>query len=393
MEENVSLTDAIMTDILPKDIFQDFDFGNISEEDKQTLIQNAEDANIGTRACLEITVTLYGKAFSFANKLYSHNQNGIYQNYVRALGFSISTAKRILKCYEEYHNRPNKVLYDKNGNERGFFELGAHKIRAISSLPERIKEQVYEDSANIFDLNVKQVDALVRKAKETGDYSEELVEEIRKKDEKIANSEQQQKQLQQEKEQKDNEIAELKAKIQELEQIKVQPVEKVEPEIVEKIVEVEKVVEKEVIPEKLKAELETYKKLAQENKNNIPDYVLDELDTLRKTVSEQDEKLKDAKRTVEAIATQQNSKFGTQNIDWSLLGNVVNSFLSKSSEYTYMKEAFSNESGKNKSFVKSQVDRIENWVVDMKRMMNVDLTIGNAIYIENNQTEIIEEDN
>ena len=379
MEENVSLTDAIMTDILPKDIFQDFDFGNISEEDKQTLIQNAEDANIGTRACLEITVTLYGKAFSFANKLYSHNQNGIYQNYVRALGFSISTAKRILKCYEEYHNRPNKVLYDKNGNERGFFELGAHKIRAISSLPERIKEQVYEDSANIFDLNVKQVDALVRKAKETGDYSEELVEEIRKKDEKIANSEQQQKQLQQEKEQKDNEIAELKAKIQELEQIKVQPVGKVEPEIVEKIVEVEKVVEKEVIPERVQEELKTLKQLVKE-KNEIPEHIKNELFSLRQQIAEKDSLLNDAKNTVEAIATATNSKFGTQKVDWNLLGDIISHFLGGASEYTYMGNVYKEESSNKKEYIKTQVNKIEQWLLQMKQMMNENLTIGNTIY-------------
>lgn len=261
-------------------------------------------------------------------------------------------------------------------------KINVEKLASLDKLSPELQKEVIEKFP-LDRMNKKEVAELSKKIKEIGEVNEQLIEDVNQRNQEIKN-------LQQTEYQKDQEIQQLKAKIQELETQKIQSNSQTEPEVVEKIIEVEKVVEKEVVPEKLKAELESYKKLAQDNKNNIPDYILDELDTLRKTVNEKNEQLEDAKRTVEAIATQQNSKFGTQNIDWGLLGNVINNFLSKASEYTYMKEAFSVEDGKSKNFVKTQVDRIEKWVIEMKRMMNVDLCIGNTIYVEDTNVEVME---
>lgn len=386
MENNVSLVDSVMNDILPSNKYEQFDYGDeITNEQRQILIEDAKNAAIGRNACLEIMVSLYGKAIKHANEFYGHKKTGKYHEYVTVvLELSISTATRILKCYEEYHSHPNKKLYDKEGNERGILDLGAHKVRAISSLPENIKEQVYENSSELFEMNVKEVNEFVKKVKETGEYNEDLLNEIRQKDDKIKTKEAEAQQLQEEKDKKDQEIAELKAKLQEMEE-NFQPVEKVEPEVVEKIVEVEKVVEveKEVVPEDIKEELETLRKIAKE-RNEIPEHIKNELFSLREQVAEKDALLNDAKDTVEAIATATNSKFGTQKVDWNLLGDIVSHFLGGASEYSYMETAYKEESIQKKNYVKTQVDKIEKWVLQMKQMMNESLTIGNVIYSDIN---------
>lgn len=363
MEENISLAEAVINDILPSNKYEQFDYGNcITNEQKQILIEDAKNAAVGRNACLEIMVSLYGRAIKHANDFYGKNGYGFYQNYVKVcLELSISTAKRILKCYEEVYNHPDKVLYDNNGNEKKILDLGAHKVRAISSLPEDIKEEIYDNAAPLFDMNVKEVNNLVKQVKESGEYSPDLIEQVKQKDDKIKTTEAKTEQLQKEKEQKDQEIAELKAKLQKMEEEKAQPVENSEPEVVEKIIEVEKVVEKEV----------------------IPDYVQNELDRLREEVADKDSRLKSAKNTLEAIATQQNSKLGNDSIDWEPLGANVKYFLNGVGEFAYMAEAYKNESNSNKKYIQTQVDKVEKWIIQMKQMMNESIvTIGNVIYTD-----------
>ena len=341
-----------------------FDYSDVTEEEKEKLLE----IRMRKGAIIQDFIITIGKDLSEAQKIYSKNGSGKFTKWIeQEYGIKRTTAFNYIKAYEVLSNCSLKGTIDTNNLEK----LGVKKLASLSKLSDEQQKEVIEN-APLEELNVKQVEELTKQIKDEQEYSEELVEEIKKKDEKIREKTKQQEEQQQT-------IKELQQKIQELESREVQPVAQDEPQIIEKVVE------KEVVPEKVKAELETYKKLAQENQNNIPDYVLDELDTLRKTVTEQNEQLKDAKRTVEAIATQQNSKFGTQNIDWSLLGNVVNNFLSKASEYTYMKEAFKVESGKSKNFVKTQVDRIEKWVIEMKQMMNESVIIGNTIYVENEE--------
>ena len=147
----------------------------------------------------------------------------------------------------------------------------------------------------------------------------------------------------------------------------------------EKIVEVEKVVEKEVIPERVQEELKTLKQLVKE-KNEIPEHIKNELFSLRQQIAEKDSLLNDAKNTVEAIATATNSKFGTQKVDWNLLGDIISHFLGGASEYTYMGNVYKEESSNKKEYIKTQVNKIEQWVLQMKQMMNENLTIGNTIY-------------
>lgn len=370
--ENLSLTESIIGDMIQQEAF---DYEDTPEDIKMELIQGVKDSKKIRSACLEVIVATDGRILKIANEAWAKKGTGIYRRFVEnEMGYSIPTAKRILNLYEMQQKFPDLKLYSQDGEEKTLSDLGTHKISSIKALPEDIQEKVLT-SAPLIDMNTKQVEKLAKKIKETGDYSEELVEEIRKKDKKIADSEQKQKQMQLEKEQKDNEIAELKAKIQELEQIKVQPVGKVEPEIVEKIVEVEK----EVIPEKVQEELKTLRQLVKE-KNEIPEHIKNELFSLREQIAEKDTLLNDAKNTVEAIATATNSKFGTQKVDWNLLGDVISHFLGGASEYTYMGNVYKEESPNKKEYVKTQVNKIEQWVLQMKQMMNENLTIGHTIY-------------
>lgn len=376
---DMSLVDSVISDILPSSKYEQFDYGiDISEQQKQTLIENAKNANVGKNACLEIMVSLYGKAIKDANEIYGNKRNGKYEEYVSiCLELSISTAKRILKCYEEIHNHPNKVLYDKNGEEKNLIDLGAHKLRAISSLPEDVKEKVYDNSAELFDMNVKEVNQLVKKVKETGEYNEDLLNEIRQKDDKIKTKEAETKQLQQEKEQKDQEIAELKAKLQKIEE--AQPVAQVEPEVVEKIieVEVEKVVKKEVIPDEIQEEL---KELRAEKKRL-------EQETAEKTeyIKQQDEKLQEKEDSLNNLKINKNTN-QTENlnvIDIGILFTIIKDFLTRASSYTLLKGQYEDIPPKTKKTLKDAIKSVEDWCILMEQAVNSDFqNVGNNIIIE-----------
>lgn len=358
--EEVSLTDAIISDALPKDYF---DYGDTPKQDAIRLEQEANDAEVVKNACLEIMIKAYGRPIQDAQNVWAKNGYGMYEKYVtQRLKLSISTAKRILKAYELTQEFPDKKIYSLNGEEKNLTDLGLHKMRSIMSLPENVREDIL-DSAPLLDLNHFQVEELVKKAKKTGEYNEELLKEVQQKNQVIKISKEQQEKQQQT-------IQELQAKIQALENKEMQPVAQIEPQVVEKIVEVEKVVEKEVVPE----------------------IIQNELDRLREEIAEKDDRLNSAKITLEAIATQQNSKFGIAEVDWKPLSTVVNHFLKSAGEFTYLKEAFKETPSQGKSYVKTQVDRIEQWVIEMKRMMNSDLVIGSTIFVESN-IEVLEEEN
>lgn len=362
MEENISLAEAVINDILPSNKYEQFDYGNcITNEQKQILIEDAKNAAVGRNACLEIMVSLYGRAIKHANDFYGKNGYGFYQNYVKVcLELSISTAKRILKCYEEVYNHPDKVLYDNNGNEKKILDLGAHKVRAISSLPEDIKEEIYDNAAPLFDMNVKEVNNLVKQVKESGEYSPDLIEQVKQKDDKIKTTEAKTKQLQQEKEQKDQEIAELKAKLQKMEEEKVQPVGSSEPEVVEKIVEVEKVVEKEVVPDYINQEIEQKEELIEKLTNQV--------EGLNDALS----LFKNQEKLVKEEAFKDN--------DWDKLCSEIGNFVRKSAQYTFLETDYINLDSMYQKRVLNSLNKIENWLLKMKQITNQNLTIGNVIY-------------
>ena len=371
--ENLSLTESIIGDMIQQETF---DYEDTPEDIKMELIQGVKDSKKIRSACLEVIVATDGRILKIANEAWAKKGTGIYRRFVEnEMGYSIPTAKRILNLYEMQQKFPDLKLYSQNGEEKTLFDLGTHKISSIKALPEDIQEKVLT-SAPLIDMNTKQVEKLAKKIKETGDYSEELIEEIREKDKKIADSEQKQKQLQQEKEQKEIEIAELKAKIQELEQIKVQPVEKVEPEVVEKIVEVEKVVEKEVIPNSIKEELEM---LRNENKVLIKDNKdkASFIEGQNNTIIEQRQKINNLKI---------DDSIPEDSLPAMKLGSLlsfIDCFLRDTSGFTLLKGQFSEMSNKSKQTLLNSIGRIEDWCILMKQAVNDDKEmLGNNIIIE-----------
>lgn len=371
--ENLSLTESIIGDMIQQETF---DYEDTPEDIKMELIQGVKDSKKIRSACLEVIVATDGRILKIANEAWAKKGTGIYRRFVEnEMGYSIPTAKRILNLYEMQQKFPDLKLYSQNGEEKTLFDLGTHKISSIKALPEDIQEKVLT-SAPLIDMNTKQVEKLAKKIKETGNYSEELIEEIREKDKKIADSEQKQKQLQQEKEQKEIEIAELKAKIQELEQIKVQPVEKVEPEVVEKIVEVEKVVEKEVIPNSIKEELEM---LRNENKVLIKDNKdkASFIEGQNNTIIEQRQKINNLKI---------DDSIPEDSLPAMKLGSLlsfIDCFLRDTSGFTLLKGQFSEMSNKSKQTLLNSIGRIEDWCILMKQAVNDDKEmLGNNIIIE-----------
>ncbi len=348
-----------------------FDYSKIDEE-TSTIMKNAE---VSMQVSAVNTRYVFGEQLcKVQDKLAGNNQyNGYFEEWYSALGLKKSFVYDTINYY--------KVVCQTNSQK--ILNLPITKVKELAKLTFDQQKEVIEN-VPLDELDREQVRELTKKVKEAGQYNEDLLNEIRQKDDKIKTKEAEAQQLQEEKDKKDQEIAELKAKLQEMEE-NFQPVEKVEPEVVEKIVEVEKVVEveKEVVPEDIKEELETLRKIAKE-RNEIPEHIKNELFSLREQVAEKDALLNDAKDTVEAIATATNSKFGTQKVDWNLLGDIVSHFLGGASEYSYMETAYKEESIQKKNYVKTQVDKIEKWVLQMKQMMNESLTIGNVIYSDIN---------
>lgn len=256
--------------------------------------------------------------------------------------------------------------------------LSDSKISAIGKLPENLQQDVLKN-APIKEMTARDVRTLTRQVNKSGEYSPDLIEQIKQKDQKIKTTEEQQQKLQQEKEQKDREIADLKAKLKDLEETKVQPVAQTEPEVVEKIVEVEKVVEKEVIPNEIQEELEALrnenKVLMKDNKDKASF-----IEGQNNTIIEQRQRISSLKiddsvpeDTIPAM------KLG------SLL-SFIDSFLRDTSGFTLLKGQFSSMSNKSKETLLNSINRIEDWCLLMKQAVNNDKNmVGNNIIIESEE--------
>lgn len=284
-----------------------------------------------------------------------------------------NTSKKYIQAYEVLIDIEKKV-------PRGTFEkilkLGVHKISYLYKIPEEPRLRMIEE-APLDKLNMYQVKDLSNEVKKTGDYSEKLVEEIRKKDEKIADSEQKQKQMQQEKEQKDNEIMELRAKIQELEQAKVSPVEKVEPEVIEKVVEVEKVVEKEVIPDYIQDELE---KLRKDNK------FLEE-DNSRKTnfINKQSKELIDKQKAFDELKMneEQSGTYVAPNfVNVGILLSTMDTFIKSVAGYSYLDKQYDEISNESRRAIFDGIISIRKWCDEMEKTLNTIHINSDTIIIE-----------
>lgn len=331
-----------------------FDYSDVTEEEKEKLLE----IKMRKGAIIHCLIQTVGKDLSEAQKIYSKNGSGKFAKWVEEeYGIARTTAFNYIKAYEVWNNCSLGGTIDINKLEN----VGVKKLASLSKLSEEQQKEVIKN-APIEDFNVKQVEELTKRIKDEQEYSEELVEELKKKDEKIKEKTELQ-------EQQDNQIKELQEKIEELENIEVE----------------EKIVEKEVVPEYIRTELETYKKLAQEKQNEIPDYILNELDSLRKKVEEKEELLEDAQSTIESIVKKRDRVFGRDSTDWNELGKAIYRFLECASKYTYLNEAYKKVGGTTKHYIIIAVDKLEKWIIAMKKVMNKQLMIGNMIYVESEE--------
>lgn len=341
-----------------------FDYSDVTEEEKEKLLE----IKMRKGVIIQGFIITIGKDLLEAQKIYSKNGNGKFSKWVEEeYGIARTSAFNYIKAYEVWNNcsLEGTIKIDK------LEKLGVKKLASLSKLSEDQQKEVIEN-APLEELNVKQVEELTKKVKEEQEYSEELVEELKKKDEKIREKTEQE-------EQQDKIIQELYKQIEELENAKI------ESEAEEKIVEVEKVIEKEVIPEYIKTQLETYKKLAQEKQGEIPEHILEELESLRKIVAEKDEQIENDERTIRDILDNRDKVFGRDLTDWNELGQAIHRFLECASKFTYLKEEYKKTGATTKHYIITAVDKLEKWLIAMKKVMNKSLMIGNAIYIENEE--------
>lgn len=238
-------------------------------------------------------------------------------------------------------------------------DIGVRKMNSLYGIPEELRKEVLQN-APIEKMGYRDVAKLSSTVKEKGEYNEDLLNEIKQKDDKIKTTEAKTKQLQQEKEQKDQEIAELKAKLQKMEEEKVQPVGSSEPEVVEKIVEVEKVVEKEVVPDYINQEIEQKEELIEKLTNQV--------EGLNDALS----LFKNQEKLVKEEAFKDN--------DWDKLCSEIGNFVRKSAQYTFLETDYINLDSMYQKRVLNSLNKIENWLLKMKQITNQNLTIGNVIY-------------
>ncbi len=348
-ENNTNELEVITTDVsylIPK---IDFDFDQYDEETAE-IVRDATSTMCG----VDVAKTyIWGEQLLKVKNALARHKYGNFAEWYEKFGLKQRRVYDLIHFYE---------VILKFSKEYGFVkELPFRMIADIGRIPAE-KQEEYIKNAPLQEMTVRENAELIKQIKGEKEYSKELIEEIRKKDQKIRES-------RESVEQKDKEIAELKNKIQEIKSGNVQPVAEVKTEIIEK----------EVVPESVQQELKTLRELAKE-KNEVPEHILNELSSLRQQLADKEALLNDAKDTVEAIATQTNSKFGTQDVDWNSLGDIVSHFLGGASEYSYMEQAYKGETNKKKEYVKSQVKRIEKWVLQMKQMMNEAPMIGDVIY-------------
>ena len=326
-----------------------FDYSDVSEEEKIILQGFKRKKGIRTYAFIIET----GSDLKEAQSIYSKYGNGKFTKWVEEeYGMGVRMAEKYIEVYNSLSKNELTKLASSMDN------LGVEKMYSLTKLPEPQQKEVLEN-APLEEMNKKEVEQLTKKVKETGEYNEQLLNEIRQEKENAKKTSQE----------KDEEIKKLQEKVKELES--VQSVAQ-EPQIIEKEVIKEIPVEKvvEVTPQFMINKMKALEKMVAEKTDEIPDYITEELETLRKKVKEQQEELDESKRNLKDIVYKKNTSLGKERQDWGLLGNVINNFLSSASEYTYMQEFYKMESGENKNFIRSQIDRVEKWVIEMKRMIN-----------------------
>lgn len=226
-------------------------------------------------------------------------------------------------------------------NSQAIANLGSTKLFLLAGLEEEERQEVMQEN-NVEEMTTRELEQVIKEKKQIKeqleaeqDYSSELQEAIKQKEEKI----------------------------REL-QIEIEKIQIPEKEIVEKEVV------KEIVPEHLLREKEMLKQEIEQQKQ--------QLDKLQKRAEK-------AEGTLKSIRLEDNLEkdavFDTAKLDMLLFN--IRDFLSKNSQYTYLKEDLQNIPSKKKKFIEAGINSIKEWAMLMEQALeNRQDVVGNIIYGE-----------
>ncbi len=256
--------------------------------------------------------------------------HGEYLNWLEnSVDFTERTAQRFVKVAITF------------SNTTPVSHLGSRKLFALAGLDEEDRQEIMQEN-NVEDMTTRELEQVIKEKKQIKeqleaeqDYSSELQEAIKQKEEKI----------------------------REL-QIEIEKIQIPEKEIVEKEVV------KEIVPEHLLREKEMLKQEIEQQKQ--------QLEKLQKRAEK-------AEGTLKSIRLEDNLEkdavFDTAKLDMLLFN--IRDFLSKNSQYTYLKEDLQNIPSKKRKFIEAGINSIKEWAMLMEQALeNRQDVVGNIIYGE-----------
>lgn len=210
--------------------------------------------------------------------------------------------------------------------------LGTRKLLALAGLEEKDRQEIIQEN-NIESITTREVEQLVKEKKE-----------IKKK---LQEEQEYSNELQQSIKEKDKQIQELKQKNN-------------EPQIIEK--EVIKEVTKEIVPKEIQQQID---RLEEERDDLLNKY-------------------ENAKSTIVNMNNVKNNEMSGKYYDYGFdcLSGTIAEFIRNVSKYSYMEQEYSELSESKKILLKKGIKKVEDWILDMKKVMNETLMIGNNIYVE-----------
>ena len=273
-----------------------------------------------------------GEQLFKAQELLAKNRYGCFTEWFKSYGLK---KDKVYDCIKFY-----KVFVGNSDNKEKLKQLSDSKIYELGKL-ETEQQKLILENANLKDMTIKEVKDLTRQLKEEQEYSEELQNAIK---------------------QKEQEIQQLQKQIKSI-------------QVPEK-----EIIEKEVIKEVVPDEVIEEKKRLQNEKQILEQ----EIECFRKRAEK-------AEDTIRSIKLEDNIEkdrvFDTAKLDM-LLYNIKD-FLDKNSKFTYLKEDLQNIPSSKKRFVQQGVNSIKEWTILMEQALdNRQDAVGNIIYGEG---EIINE--
>lgn len=291
-----------------------FDYSQLEKNVAEKLQEIATNISATTNNMKYII----GEKLNEAQELLSKNGYGCFGEWIESYNLKRQTAYNFINYY--------KVFIQNLDKQKELEELADSKVYELGKLNAENQKKVLQE-ANLKEMSINEVKELTKQLKVEQEYSEELQEAIK---------------------QKDNQINNLKIQ---LEQTKI-------PE--------KEIIEKEVI------------------KEVVPESIQNQVEQLEKEKSELIEKLNDAKSTIATLNNQKNNEKYEKYYDYGFdeLSAEIASFLRNTSKYTYMEQEYLELSTSKKTLLKKGIKSIEEWLLNMKKAMNDKLMIGNDIYVE-----------